>query len=74
MDPSPQRLSRDDYTVACVCTMGVALNAVLGMLDEIHEDIPVIRDRNRNSYTLGRMGVHNVVVAVMPQIVALKKR
>jgi nucleoside phosphorylase len=46
--------------------MGVELAAVEGMLDEIDEGLPSNRDTN--AYTLGRMGVHNVVVAVMPAI------
>src|ERR1700722_3632321 len=66
MDPSPRRLSRDEYTVACICPMGVELAAVEGMMDEIDESLPCNRDKN--GYTLGRMGVHNVVVAVMPEI------
>src|SRR5271156_38808 len=66
MDPSPRRLSRDEYTVACICPMGVELAAVEGMMDEIDESLPCGRDKN--GYTLGRMGVHNVVVAVMPEI------
>jgi nucleoside phosphorylase len=66
MGPSPRRLSHDDYTVACVCPMGVELAAVEGILDEIDESLPCSRDKN--GYTLGRMGAHNVVVAVMPEI------
>jgi nucleoside phosphorylase len=46
--------------------MGVELAAMEGMLDEINESLPGNRDQN--GYTLGRMGVHNVVVAVMPEI------
>ena len=46
--------------------MGVELAAVEAMLDEIDEDLPTSRDQN--SYTLGRIGKHNVVVAVMPEI------
>lgn len=60
------RLSHDDYTVACICPMGVELAAVEGMLDDIHESLPSSRDKN--SYTLGRIGKHNIVVAVMPEI------
>src|SRR5436309_6602173 len=66
MDPSPRRLSHNDYTVACLCPMGVELAAVEGILDEIDESLPCSRDTN--GYTLGRMGVHNIVVAVMPEI------
>jgi nucleoside phosphorylase len=46
--------------------MGVELAAVEGMLDEIHESLPSSRDQN--GYTLGRIGRHNIVVAVMPAI------
>jgi nucleoside phosphorylase len=66
MNPSPHRLSRDEYTVACICPMGVELAAVEAMLDDIHESLPSSRDQN--TYTLGRMEAHNVVVAVMPEI------
>ena len=66
MDSASRRLFRDDYTVACVCPMGVELAAVEGMLDEIDESQPGSRDKN--GYTVGRMGVHNVVIAVMPEI------
>jgi nucleoside phosphorylase len=61
-----RRLSHNDYTVACICPMGVELAAVEGMLDEIHENLPSSRDQN--GYTLGRIGRHNIVVAVMPAI------
>jgi nucleoside phosphorylase len=66
MNPSPRRLSRDEYTVACICPMGVELAAVEAMLDEIHESLPSSRDQN--TYTLGRMGAHKVVVVVMSDI------
>src|SRR5271156_5692208 len=66
MDSRGCRLSHNDYTVSCICPMGVELAAVEGMLDEIHEGLPSSRDQN--GYTLGRMGAHNVVVAVMPEI------
>ena len=46
--------------------MGVELAAVEAMLDEIHPSLPLAREKN--SYTLGRMGAHNTVIAVMPEI------
>jgi nucleoside phosphorylase len=63
----PQRtLSTADYTVACLCPMGVELAPVEGMLDGIHGSLPT--SRVHNVYTLGEIGGHNVVVAVMPEI------
>lgn len=45
--------------------MGVELAPVEAMLDEIHDPLPTNRDHN--SYTLGRISGHNVVIATMPQ-------
>lgn len=55
-----------DYTVACICPLGVECAAVEAMLDEIHDPLPISSDRN--AYTFGRLGAHNVVVAVMPEM------
>jgi len=46
--------------------MGVELAPVEAMLDEEHQSLPTTRDKN--NYTLGRIGAHNVVIAVMPEI------
>src|SRR5438045_3669728 len=59
-------LSRSDYTVACICPMGVELAPVKAMLDEIHPSLPTLRDQK--SYVLGKIGGHNIVVAVLPEI------
>jgi nucleoside phosphorylase len=45
--------------------MGVELAAVQAILDDIHESLP--STRGQNGYTLGRIGSHNIVVAVMPE-------
>jgi hypothetical protein len=66
MNPSPHCLSRDEYTVACICPMGVELAAMEAMLDDIHGSLSSSRDQN--TYTLGRMGEHNAIVVVMPEI------
>ena len=59
-------LSHTDYTVGCICPMGVELAPVTAMLDENHPNLPILR--NQNSYTLGRIGKHNTVIAVLPEI------
>ena len=67
MTREPQRTrSPTDYTIACICPMGVEQAPVEGMLDEIHASLPTSRDQN--AYTLGKISGHNVVVAVMPEI------
>jgi nucleoside phosphorylase len=59
-------LTHDDYTVACICPMGVELAPVMAILDQRHQSLPTSRDQNR--YTLGCIKGHNVVIAVMPEI------
>src|SRR6266516_7144386 len=59
------RLSHHDYTVACICPMGVELAPVRAVLDRAHFLLPTKRDQN--SYTLGEIGGHNVVIAVLPE-------
>ncbi len=66
MDHPLPRLTHQDYTVACICPMGVELAPVEAMLDEMHQSLPTSRDNN--SYTLGRIGAHNIVFSVMPEI------
>jgi hypothetical protein len=62
---SHPRLDRDDYTVGWICALPVELKAARAMLGEQHKS-PVQRDGDNNSYTVGRIGVHNVVIAVLP--------
>lgn len=61
---SAMRRRHADYTVACICPMSVELAPVEAMLDEIHESLPARRDQN--AYTLGRIGGHYIVIAIMP--------
>ncbi|KAF9889095.1 hypothetical protein FE257_008072 [Aspergillus nanangensis] len=56
----------DDYTVACICPLGIELAAVIGMLDAKHPDVSIPRDQN--AYTFGNIGEHNLVIAVLPHI------
>jgi len=39
-------LSHRDYTVACICPMGVELAPVKAMLDQSHPSLPTQRDQN----------------------------
>src|SRR5256885_730444 len=59
-------LSHRDYTVACICPMGVELAPATALLDQTHPSLPTQRDQN--SYTLGVIGGHNIVIAVLPEI------
>ncbi|KLJ12088.1 hypothetical protein EMPG_12786 [Blastomyces silverae] len=63
-EPIKPKYTPDSYTVALICPMGIEMAAVEGMLDDIHPNIAMERDEN--TYTLGQIGQHNVVIAVLP--------
>jgi len=54
-----------DYTVGWVCAVEVELVAAQEFLDDEH-DPPELPTNDNNSYTLGRIGKHNVVIAALP--------
>ncbi|KAK6507942.1 hypothetical protein TWF481_006362 [Arthrobotrys musiformis] len=59
-------LDSRNYTVGCICALPVEMAAVTAMLDEEH-DKPTQQDsHDQNTYTLGRIGEHNVVIACLP--------
>ncbi|KAI0192278.1 hypothetical protein EV127DRAFT_468867 [Xylaria flabelliformis] len=55
-----------DYTVGWICAVEVELVAAEALLDEEHDTLDHIPVNDNNSYTLGRSGKHNIVIAVMP--------
>ncbi|KAF2135076.1 uncharacterized protein K452DRAFT_261099, partial [Aplosporella prunicola CBS 121167] len=59
------RLSHEDYTVGWVCALPIELTAAQEMLDNEHDDLPQDSD-DANTYTLGNIGEHNVVIACLP--------
>ncbi|KAK8040286.1 hypothetical protein PG991_000074 [Apiospora marii] len=56
----------EDYTVGWICAISTEYVAARAFLDGEHEDPEHIAQHDNNSYTLGRMGRHNVVIAVLP--------
>lgn len=63
MERSTTDLQPSDYTVGWICALPIELAAAQEMLDEEHE---IIDDKHTCSYTLGRIGDHNVVLATLP--------
>jgi hypothetical protein len=61
----PKRLTRNEYTVGWICALPIELAAAAEMLDEEHQDLPQ-DSTDTNSYSFGRIGEHNVVVACLP--------
>jgi nucleoside phosphorylase len=62
----PSQLRHDEYTVGWVCALPVELAAAQEMLDEEH-DTPQSGAHDKNIYTCGRVGEHNVVIACLPE-------
>ena len=60
-----KRLKHDDYTVAWICPLEVEQIAAMEMLDEEHDRLPQPQ-HDHNSYTLGSIHGHNVVIAGLP--------
>src|ERR1700735_2306815 len=60
-----RRLRHEHYTVGWVCALPIELAAAQEMLDEKHHSLPV-DSSDPNSYTLGRIGDHNVVISCLP--------
>jgi nucleoside phosphorylase len=58
-------LTNNDYTVGWVCALPKEQTAAIAMLDRKHP--PLAKSPNdHNTYTLGTIGAHNVVIACLP--------
>src|SRR5580658_6264858 len=62
---SARILHHHDYTVAWVCALPLEMAAAKAMLDEIHPGLPT-SPKDQNTYILGRICAHNVVIACLP--------
>ncbi|KAH8670660.1 hypothetical protein BGZ61DRAFT_483008 [Ilyonectria robusta] len=58
-------LSYGDYNVGWICALPIEMAAAKAMLNSIHGGLP--GDSNdSNTYTLGSIGMHNIVIACLP--------
>ena len=55
-----------DYTVGWICCIDTESEAAQAFLDEVHIRPEYISRNDRNDYILGRIGKHNVAIAVLP--------
>lgn len=63
----PRRLRSDEYTIAWICALPIELAAALEMLDEEHEGLErTVRNHDENTYCLGSITGHNVVIVCLP--------
>lgn len=58
--------NRNEYTVGWVCALPKEQTAATAMLDQRHPDLPN-PPKDDNAYTLGSIGLHNIVIACLPQ-------
>ncbi|KAF3205365.1 hypothetical protein TWF106_001130 [Orbilia oligospora] len=64
-EPPPKPKSHHDYTVGWVCALPKEQTAAFAMLDKQHPDLPIPLT-DKNSYILGEIHGHNVVIACLP--------
>jgi nucleoside phosphorylase len=55
-----------DYTIGWICAISTEYVAAHAFLDEKREGSECVSTNDNNNYTLGRVGKHNVVIAVLP--------
>lgn len=56
----------NDYTVGWICAISTEYIAAQEFLDEEHDGPDFVSPNDTNDYTLGTIGKHNVVIAVLP--------
>ncbi|XEU97295.1 hypothetical protein FSHL1_002581 [Fusarium sambucinum] len=64
--PITETKSHDDYTVGWVCALPKEQTAATAMLDQRHTDL-LKPSTDPNTYTLGSVGSHNVVITCLPK-------
>lgn len=60
-------LTPADYTVGWICALSVEYVAAQVFLDEKHQAPEHVHPSDDNDYALGKIGRHNVVIAVLPK-------
>ncbi|KAF4916527.1 Ankyrin repeat and KH domain-containing protein mask [Colletotrichum fructicola] len=57
----------EEYTIGWICAINTEFVAARAFLDESHGKPEGVAQNDDNNYALGRMGQHNVVIAVLPK-------
>src|SRR5277367_4322796 len=57
--------THEDYQIGIICALATEKAAMVAMLDETHPKLKK-EDGDENEYTLGKISVHNVVIACLP--------
>ncbi|QYS98805.1 hypothetical protein H0G86_005965 [Trichoderma simmonsii] len=59
-------MDRSKYTVGWICALTEEFVAAQAFLDQTHERLKGMDPKDSNSYALGKMSDHNVVIACLP--------
>jgi nucleoside phosphorylase len=59
-------LKNQEYTVGWICALPLEMAAAKAMLDELHGRPREQHKSDQNTYFLGRIGPHNIVIACLP--------
>ncbi|KAL7754888.1 hypothetical protein ACKLNR_015228 [Fusarium oxysporum f. sp. zingiberi] len=62
-----QNSNPQKYTVGWICAVTTEFVAARAFFDEKHDQLETIADNDNNNYALGKIGKHNVVMAVLPK-------
>ncbi|KAF4968001.1 hypothetical protein FSARC_4562 [Fusarium sarcochroum] len=65
-DDSSAPLQYQHYRIGWICALPIEMSAAEAMLDRTHDPLPR-RGSDTNTYTLGSIGAHNVVIACLPK-------
>lgn len=61
-------LTAHDYTIGWICALPKEQTAATAILDHVHDDLPTQQPvDDSNTYTLGSVGPHNIVVCCLPK-------
>jgi nucleoside phosphorylase len=63
---SQQNSQNGSYTIGWICAIATEYVAAQAFLDEEHGQPEYVHPHDNNDYTLGRIGKHNIVIAVLP--------
>src|SRR3954468_22261178 len=66
MDFVQQALLNREYTVAWICALPLERSAADAVLDVLHDQPLEVHPEDHNSYRLGSIGKHNIVIACLP--------
>lgn len=65
IEESSVKPQNGSYTIAWICALPIEMAAANAMLDGVHPSLPS-NEKDSNSYILGNVGRHNIVVACLP--------